>query len=99
MKPRTESETSVERKACAWAICNGWYCAKFTSPSRRSVPDRIFIRGGHVVFIEYKRQGKELTDPQAREHKRLRDAGANVFVAHSREETKAILGQFPDADA
>ena len=52
-----------------------------------------------MVFIEYKRQGKELTDSQAREHKRLKLAGANVFVSHSLGETKRILGQFPDAGA
>ena len=85
-------EKDIERKACEWARANGWLAFKFTSPSRRSVPDRLFIRAGRVVFIEFKRLGGKLTSGQAREIQRLRAAGAEVYVAYSVEEAKGILG-------
>jgi hypothetical protein len=85
-------EKDIERRSCEWARANGWLVYKFTSPSRRSVPDRMFIRGGRVVFIEFKRPGGELTSGQVREIERLRAAGAEVHVAYSVEDVKEILG-------
>lgn len=84
-------EKDIERKACEWAKANGWLVYKFVSPSHRSVPDRLFIKGGRVVFIEFKRSGGKLTKGQHREEVRLADAGAEVRVAYSVEAAKDIL--------
>lgn len=84
-------ERDIESKACEWARAAGWLVYKFTSPSRRSVPDRMFIQGGRVVFIEFKRPGGELTSGQTREIERLLVAGVEVHVAYSVEEVKEIL--------
>lgn len=51
---------------------------KFTSPQRRSVPDRIIIYGGRVLFVELKATGKKPTEAQVRDHERRRAAGAEV---------------------
>jgi hypothetical protein len=56
---------------------------KFTSPSRRSVPDRVCVIPCFdpcVQFVEMKPEGEDATDAQAREHKRIRDAGGIVHV-------------------
>jgi hypothetical protein len=85
-------EKDIERKACEWARAHGWLAFKFTSPSRRSVPDRLFVRDGRVIFIEFKAAGGRLTSGQAREIQRLLEAGAEVRVAYSVEGAKEILG-------
>jgi hypothetical protein len=79
-------EKDIEAKVRAKAIAAGWLVYKFTSPSRRSVPDRLFIRDGRYVFIEFKRPGGTLTTGQTREIDRLRCAGADVYVCYSVEE-------------
>lgn len=85
-------EKDIEAKARAKAIEAGWLCYKFTSPSRRSVPDRLFIRDGRVVFIEFKRPGGKLTSGQGREIERLRKVGAEVYVCYSVEGACDALG-------
>jgi len=86
-------EKDIEAKVRAQAITAGWLVYKFTSPSCRSVPDRLFIRDGRVVFIEFKRPGGRLTSGQAREIKRLRQiGGVEVYVCYSVEEACDALG-------
>jgi hypothetical protein len=53
---------------------------KFTSPARRSVPDRLAIfPGGAMVFAELKKPGAKPSDAQLREHERLRALGCAVY--------------------
>ena len=59
----------------------GGLALKFTSPARRSVPDRlVLLPGGRVVFVECKAPGKRPTVLQAKEHERLRALGFEVVV-------------------
>mgnify|MGYP001549436015 CR=1 FL=1 len=84
-------EKDIERKSCDWAKAHGWLTFKFTSPNYRSVPDRIFIKQGAVVFIEFKRPGGKLTEGQQRELNRLRQQGVPAEVAYSVEDAKLCL--------
>lgn len=56
----------------------GALCCKFTSPQRRSVPDRLITFGGRVLFVELKATGGRPTPAQVRDHDRRRAAGAEV---------------------
>ncbi len=59
---------------------------KFVSPGNRGVPDRIvFLPGGLIIFIELKAPGKETTQPQELQQKRLRDLGNMVYTFDSKE--------------
>ena len=86
-----KTEAQIEAAACQWAKEQGWLAYKFTSPARRSVPDRLFIKDGRVVFIEFKRPGGKLTEGQEREIDRLRKAGVEVCVCYSVQEAKEVL--------
>ena len=86
-----KNEAQIEAAACRWAIDNGWLSYKFTSPARRSVPDRMFIKEGRVVYVEFKRPGGRLTEGQEREIKKLREAGAEVHVCFSVQDVKEAL--------
>jgi len=60
----------------------GGVAYKFTSPNRRSVPDRLVVLPGlKPKFVELKATGEVPTPGQEREIKRLRDLKQEVFIA------------------
>lgn len=84
-------ERWIERAACEWAEAAGWYVRKFNSTNHRGVPDRIFIRDGRVVFIEFKGPKGKLTALQDREIKLLRRKGVEAYVCRTVEGVVAKL--------
>ena len=79
-------EKQVEARIKQRARENGGTAYKFTSPGRRSVPDDLIVCPSippelRPLFIEAKRPGEKATPAQLREHARLREQGATVFVA------------------
>ena len=70
-------------------------CEKFTSPGRRSVPDRLVtLPGDIVIFVELKAPGKRPTPLQLRDHQRRRALGCDVRVIDSLEQVRV----FPDVE-
>lgn len=83
-KPRPFLERDIERRLCDAVKAAGGVAEKFTSPNRRSVPDRIVqFDGGHVCFVECKAPGKKPTAEQERDHFRRRIMGFRVYVVDS----------------
>jgi hypothetical protein len=87
-------ESQIEKSVEQWAKNRGWFVRKLAWLGRSGAPDRIFIRAGRVVFIEFKAPGKAVIpgSSQDREHARMREAGAEVHVASSIEQAQEILG-------
>lgn len=79
--PENQVETYLNKRVDAL----GGITRKWTSPGRVGVPDRIIIFDGQVWFVEVKTERGRLSPMQEREIQRLRDHGANVFVAHGCE--------------
>jgi hypothetical protein len=80
----------LERDVEAWLVAEvkrrGGIAYKFTSPQRRSVPDRlVLLPGGEVFFVECKSPKKKPTEAQVREHERIGALGFRVFVMDSKE--------------
>lgn len=75
-------EKVIEKKVCDHAKQLGCLVYKFTSPARRSVPDRLFIlpdaKGS--FFIEFKRKGCKPTEVQKIEIAKIRGQGMRVFI-------------------
>jgi len=85
-------EKDIEEKVCDYAKQLGCLCYKFTSPGRRSVPDRLFITPEGVVFwIEFKRLGEKPTSGQLVEIQKLWKQKVEVFVADSVEIGKILI--------
>jgi len=94
-------EAEIESKVCAYAKTKGLTAEKFTSPNRRSVPDRMFTGpNGLIFFIEFKATGKKGTiglnrpghpGQQYRDHERRRANGFRVYVVDDIEEGKRIV--------
>ena len=75
-------EKEIEKRVCEYARKTyGALTYKFTSPNRRNVPDRLLLfPNGTVIFIEFKRKAKQLTEGQKRECQRIRNHGFTVLV-------------------
>lgn len=69
----------------------GGLCEKFTSPGRRSVPDRIVtMPNGQIIFVELKAPNKKPTDAQLKDHERRRALGCDVRVIDNKEDARAF---------
>jgi hypothetical protein len=85
-------EKDIESRVCDYAKVKGLLVYKFTSPARRSVPDRLFILpNGQMFFCEFKRLGQTPTVQQNREHVRLRQQKVSVFVIDNVDDGKAMV--------
>lgn len=85
-------EKVIEGKCCKFARELGMLEYKFTSPAKRHVPDRIFLRdGGRIFWIEFKKRGEKPTAAQALEHEKMRKRGATVYVTDNVVDGKNII--------
>lgn len=75
-------ESKIEKAVCDYAKKTyNFKPYKFTSPARRSVPDRLFCGPGNIhFFIEFKATGKDATDAQQREITKLLERDHIVYV-------------------
>ena len=86
-------EKDIEKALVKKVESIGGKAEKFTSPNRRSVPDRLVtLPGGRIIFVELKAIGKKPTDAQLRDHEKRRLLGCDVRVIDSIE----AVNRFPD---
>jgi hypothetical protein len=85
------SESAIERTVCNKAKLAGWLVRKCKWIGRNGAPDRLFAKGGRMVWIEFKRAGKDAEAHQIREHKRMSKAGLEVHVCDNVEQALWIL--------
>lgn len=85
-------EEQVEQHLLRRCKRQGWKCEKFTSPGRRSVPDRLLtLPDNRIVFVEVKRPGQEPTELQARDHAARRGYACEVYVVRDKDEVDALV--------
>lgn len=91
-----ESKVSVLEKDVEKAFVKriqdlGGTAEKFTSPGRRSVPDRLcMMPGGILFFVELKAPGKAPTPKQRADHTRRRAMGFDVYIVSTMEGARAF---------
>lgn len=79
-------EKKIEAHLVQRIRAKGGIAYKFTSPQRRSVPDRlVLLPDGRVYFVELKATDCKPTPLQLREHAFLRSMGFEVLVLDSKE--------------
>lgn len=85
-------EKDIERRVGDYAKKLGVKTYKFTSPSQRSVPDRIYVfPNGVLFFIEFKRYGEKPTRGQEIELDALAGRGQRVAIIDNVEDGKALV--------
>ena len=86
------SEKDIEAYLVRKVKLIGGEAYKFSSPSRRGVPDRVVILpSGAVLWVELKAEGRRPTLLQSKEHERLRTLGQRVVVVDSKDGVDALL--------
>ena len=92
MKPIELREKDIERYLVNEVRKIGGTAYKFTSPGRRSVPDRmILLKGQPAIFVECKRPGGKLTQGQKREIEKLREKDFQVYVVDSKQKVNNFV--------
>ena len=95
MKSAETSEKVFERTLSKYVDDIGGMAVKLLSQFLRGLPDRMFLlKGGIVIFVEFKSTRKKPTKIQEYIHKRIRDLGFPVLVVDSvetYEKAKSII--------
>lgn len=83
-------EREIESKFCEHVARRGGLALKFTS-SISGVPDRIVILNGEVFFVELKRPSGKTRKLQNAMIRKMRAAGATVYVVKTINQIKDII--------
>ena len=84
-------ESDIEKALVKRVKSLGGKCEKFTSPGRRSVPDRIVtLPNNRIIFAELKAPGKKPTPKQSKDHEERRALGCDVRVIDSMEDVQCF---------
>ena len=65
-------ESTIESKVCAYAKSKGILVMKLAGPNQNGQPDKLFLKDGKAMFIEFKKPGEEPTPLQKRWMRDLR---------------------------
>ena len=85
-------EKQIESKVVKKAKELGFLTYKFSSPSNRGVPDRMFISPhGDVFFIEFKSVKGKLSQLQKKVIKDIEQYNIDVFIVYGVEEGLMLL--------
>lgn len=94
--PGGMTEREISRQSIAWLRRQGCLCIKITANYRYGAagwPDYLVINAaikhGGCWFLEFKRPGNKPTVLQEQRMRQIREAGLDVVVSHSLEETQA----------
>lgn len=86
-------ESVIEDTTVAWAEMEGWTARKLRYIGRRGAADRLFYGRGRLVLIEFKDPDGEMSALQAREYRRMKDAGVEeIYVVDNLADACRILG-------
>lgn len=86
-------ESQIEKKVTEYAKSQGWLSFKWSSPSQRGVPDRMFFKDFKIKMIEFKTKGKKPTRLQEKVHSNLYEQGFFVDVVDSIEAGKKVFDE------
>lgn len=88
---QVDRESKGEAEACRFAELRGWMVIKIMMCNIDSMPDRLFMRKGRVIFIEFKKSGESARKKQAKRHREIREHGVEVYVCDSADDAKELL--------
>jgi hypothetical protein len=88
---RSKLESDIVSEAHDYAIIRGWWTIKVESPTKNGIPDRLYLRRGVYVWIEWKKPGGTLRPIQVTRIAEMKKHGATVYVFDNLNDAKAVL--------
>lgn len=83
--PLSLRESAVERSVCDYAREQGCVVVKLAGANQKGQPDRMFLRDGRVLFIEFKAPKGRPTPLQLKWLKKLRKQGFPATVIDDKD--------------
>ena len=88
-------ESDLERKVCWWARAHGWLALKQDPRFHAGIPDRLFVLpNGRVVWVEFKREGQNVSLIQEAVHGSLKRLGHDVYTIDNFEQALAAFSRW-----
>jgi hypothetical protein len=84
-------ESTIERAVCARAKQLGCMVIKLNGPGQRGLPDRMILRDGRALFIEFKAPGKKPTTLQLKTRDKLLALGFIATVIDDKDNGLATI--------
>lgn len=82
-------ESEIKDKCKKWLDKNGWFSFNIHQQGKychRGISDRIAVKDGQVVFIEYKTYKGEQSEYQIEFQRQITEAGGMYIIVRSVEE-------------
>lgn len=87
-------ESTIEKAVCAYAKLKGCMVIKLAGQNQRGQPDRLFIRAGRCLFVEFKAPGKRPTALQLKWLADLQWHGMTSRWCDDIEQGKELINAF-----
>jgi hypothetical protein len=84
-------ESTIEKAVCAYAKLKGCLIVKLAGQNQRGQPDRLFIRSGRCLFVEFKAPGKHPTALQLKWLSDLQSQGMSVAYCDDIDRGKQLI--------
>lgn len=91
MKTLNQRESRIEKTSRLLAEKRGWFQVKIERASINGFPDRLFIKNGVTIYVEFKNDAGVLRPEQERVIETMRQHGAKVYVVSTLEEADVIF--------
>jgi hypothetical protein len=86
-------EGKIQSNVVEYARGLGVLVVRINQDAHRGWPDRMFLKNGGIVFIEFKAPGEKPTLIQDLIHEQLRDQGFAVVVVDNISEGRIIIDE------
>lgn len=91
MTRTNQLESSIERRYSEKIKEAGWFVTKLIKTSTNGIPDRLCIKNGRVVFIEFKIPGEKSTPLQVYVQGKIKEQMIEVIQASCLNDIKHLL--------
>ena len=91
MKTLSQRESRIEKTSRLLAEKRGWFQVKIERTSVNGFPDRLFIKNGNTIYVEFKNDAGKLRPEQERVIETMRSHGTKVYVVSTLDEADVIV--------
>lgn len=84
-------ESTIEKKVTAYAFVKGWESIKLNGPGDRGKPDRVFLKRGRAVFVEFKAPGRKPCELQKHFASKLKSNGFDTHIVDNVKDGVALV--------